>query len=268
MATILPFLLACGGGAETPSGSDDGTAGAEATERCSDGPEAQRCGGPGEHHGAEHQGGEHGHRHGRHDHGHHGQGAHHDFSDVERFAEIFDDPERDSWQKPDEVVGLLGLQPGQTVADLGAGTGYFLSRLSAAVGPEGAVLALDVEPNMVAHMEARIEREGLANATARAVPTDAPGLEPNSVDVILIVDTWHHIGEREAYAAKLFTALRPGGSVYVVDFTMDSPQGPPAEMRLTTLQVAEELGAAGFEIHTLEETLPHQYVVQATRPTE
>jgi len=212
--------------------------------------------------------GEHEHTHGRHQHGHHGQGHDHDFSDVERFAAIFDDPERDEWQKPDEVVALLELEAGQAVADLGAGTGYFLSRLSAAVGPEGRVLALDVEPNMVAHMEERIAAEELANTEARVVPTDGPGLEPASVDAILIVDTWHHVGEREAYAEKLFAALKPGGAVFVVDFTRDAPHGPPAEMRLSPLQVAEELAPAGFEISTLEETLPHQYVVRATKPAE
>lgn len=206
--------------------------------------------------------------HGRHHHGHHGQGHDHDFSDVERFAEIFDDPERAAWQKPDEVVALMGLQPGQTVADLGAGTGYFLSRLSAAVGPEGRVLGLDVEPNMVAHMQERIAAEELGNTEAREVPTDDPGLAPASVDAILIVDTWHHIGEREAYAAKLFGALKPGGAVFVVDFTRDAPHGPPAEMRLSPLTVAEELASAGFEIRTLQESLPHQYVVRAERPAQ
>jgi predicted methyltransferase len=206
--------------------------------------------------------------HGRHQHGHHGQGHDHDFSDVERFAAIFDDPERDEWQKPDEVVALMALEPGQTVADLGAGTGYFLSRLSNAVGPEGRVLGLDVEPNMVAHMEERIAHESLANVEARVVPTDDPGLEPASVDAILIVDTWHHIGEREVYSEKLFAALKPGGAVFVVDFTREAPHGPPAEMRLSPLTVAEELSSAGFEIGTLEETLPHQYMVQATKPAE
>lgn len=208
------------------------------------------------------------HTHGRHHHGHHGQGHDHDFSDVERFAAIFDDPERDSWQKPDEVVSLMALEPGQTVADIGAGTGYFLSRLSAAVGSEGRVIGLDVEPNMVAHMEQRIASESLANTEAAVVPTDDPGLEAASVDAILIVDTWHHIGERDDYSAKLFAALKPGGSVFVVDFTRDAPHGPPPEMRLSPLTVAEELASAGFEIQTLEETLPHQYMVRATRPAE
>ena len=247
---LLALTLACSGGETSESGSGgEPTSGGEATG----GGEAENGHAPGG-------------THGRHHHGHHGQGHDHDFSDVERFARIFDDPERDSWQKPDHVVSLLDLAPGQTVVDLGAGTGYFLSRLSAAVGPEGRVLALDVEPNMVRHMEARIAEEELANAEARVVPTDDPQLETAGADAILIVDTWHHVAEREAYAAKLFAGLRPGGSVFIVDFTREAPHGPPAEMRLTAAEVSEELAAAGFEIATLDEELPHQYVVRATRP--
>jgi len=244
------FLLAACGGPDTDT-SETGPSETPATEASAGGEIAAP-----------------GHTHGRHAHGHHGPGHDHDFSDVERFAAIFDDPERDQWQKPDEVIALMDLQPGQIVADIGAGTGYFLSRLSAAVGPEGRVFGLDVEPNMVAHMERRIASESLSNTEAVVVPADDPSLEPASVDAILIVDTWHHIGEREAYAAKLFSALKPGGSVYVVDFTRDAPHGPPPEMRLSPLTVAEELAAAGFVIRTLEESLPHQYVVRATRPTE
>jgi len=186
----------------------------------------------------------------------------HDFSDAERFARIFDDPDRDQWQRPAEVVTLLELAPGMTVVDLGAGTGYFVPHLAEAVGPEGRVLALDVEPNMVRHMRARFEAAGLENVSARVVPPDRPGLEAGSVDRILIVDTWHHISQRERYAALLRESLRPGGAVYVVDFTTDSPHGPPVEMRLDAEQVSAELFAAGLEVEVLPESLPWQYVVR------
>lgn len=206
--------------------------------------------------GAEHTQEHHGHEH-------HGQGHHHDFSDVERFAAIFDAPDRDEWQKPQELVELMGLEAGASVADLGAGTGYFLSHLSGAVGPDGFVIALDVEPEMVAHMEERIAREGLGNVRAQTIPTDDPGLEPGSLDAILIVDTWHHIADRSAYAAKLLRALKPGGAVWVVDFTPDAPQGPPVEMRIAPEQTARELSEGGFTTALVDETLPHQYVVRA-----
>jgi cyclopropane fatty-acyl-phospholipid synthase-like methyltransferase len=212
--------------------------------------------------------------HPRHDHaaGHpHAQGGehhpehHHDFSDVARFERMFDDPARDEWQQPAEVVRLLELREGMTVVDLGAGTGYFLRHLAQAVGASGRVLALDTERAMVAHMERRIEREGLASTEARVAPADDPALEASSVDRILVVDTWHHIADRERYAARLRDALRPGGFVLVVDFTLESPHGPPAAMRLAPDVVSRELSAGGLHASVAPESLPYQYAVRAER---
>lgn len=231
----LVLLAACGGGQE------------QAVE-----PEAEPA-----HHGADHPGGA--------EHAPHA-GHHHDFSDAERWAELFDDPERDAWQRPTEIVELLAIEPGMTVVDLGAGTGYFLPHLAPAVGDHGSVVALDVEEAMVEHMRRRIAEQGIARAEARVVSPDDPGLAPGSVDRILIVDTWHHIGDREAYAAKLREALEPGGFVLVIDFTPDSPHGPPPAMRLPSATVAAELRAGGLEPTLLSETLPYQYAVRATRP--
>jgi ubiquinone/menaquinone biosynthesis C-methylase UbiE len=203
-----------------------------------------------------------------HEHHHHGaQGYHMDFSEVERFARHFDSPDRDAWQKPAQVVTLLDLRPGQVVADIGAGTGYFLPYWSKAVGDKGRVLALDVEPNMVEYMKRRARQANLGNVEARVVASDDPGLPPNSVDRIVIVDTWHHIDDRGAYAAKLLRALRPGGTVAVVDFTRESDIGPPAEHRLPPDQVAHELTEGGFRAHVDSSTnLPKQYVVRGTMP--
>lgn len=198
-------------------------------------------------------------------HGHHGQGHHHDFSDVERFARIFEHPERDTWQMPETVVELLAVQPGMVVADIGAGTGYFLPHLVRAVGAEGRILALDTEPNMVEYMQNRIEEAGWKNVEARVSAPDDPGLEPGSVDRILIVDTWHHIAERPAYAAKLRDALREGGVVMIVDFTRDSPQGPPPGMRMSADEAAEELRQGGLSPTVVDEPLPYQWIVTAER---
>ena len=152
-----------------------------------------------------------------------------------------------------------------TLVDLGAGTGYFLSYLSAAAGEGGRVLALDPEPDMVRFMQERVRREELANVTPRRIPFDDPELEPASVDRVLIVNTWHHIQDRPAYAGKLLAALKPGGGVYVVDFTRDSPSGPPVEERLEAGQVIAELAGGGLEAAMVEETLPRQYVVVGRR---
>jgi predicted methyltransferase len=98
------------------------------------------------------------------------------------------------------------------------------------------------------------------------VASDDPALASRSVDRVLIVNTWHHISERVAYAEKLLAALRPGGLLLIVDFTMDSPAGPPPQKRLTHDTVVSELEAAGFAAKVVEESLPYQYVVAARVP--
>lgn len=204
-----------------------------------------------------------------HGHGEHGHGPLvHRFEDAAQWAKEFDNPERDAWQKPDEVVALLQLAPGMKVADIGAGTGYFEGRLSRAVGPTGSVLALDVEDGMVKYIEERAKREGLANVTATKVAFDDPKLGAGSVDRILVVDTWHHVDGREAYAAKLRDALVPGGFVAIVDFTLEAQHGPPKQHRLTPDQVKKELESAGLTGEVAAETLPEQYVVLGRKPTK
>ncbi|NUO49145.1 MAG: methyltransferase domain-containing protein [Polyangiaceae bacterium] len=206
------------------------------------------------------------HGHGQHAHGQHAHGgAHHDFSDAARWSAVFDDPAREAWQKPDEVVKLLAIEPGMTVVDVGAGTGYFEKRLSVAAGPSGKVLALDPEPNLVAFMRDRFQKEGVTNAEARTCPTDGTGLEPASVDRVLIVDTWHHIEGRESYAKHLASILRPGGSVMIVDYTLEAEKGPPKEIRLGPDQVVRELSAGGLKAAVAGESLPDQYVAIATK---
>jgi ubiquinone/menaquinone biosynthesis C-methylase UbiE len=196
----------------------------------------------------------------------HRPGMKHDFSDTAKYAEGFDNPERAAWQKPDHVIALMRIEPGMTVVDLGAGTGFFEPPLARAVGVAGKVLALDVEANMVAHLTTRARDEGLAQVEARLVATDDPGLSATSVDRILVVNTWHHIDDRGAYSAKLRDALRPGGAIYVVDFEKTSAKGPPAHHKLEPSEVIAELQAGGLQARQLEEDLPEQYVVVAVAP--
>ena len=193
-------------------------------------------------------------------------GSEHGFPDPQTYAHHLDDPARDEWQRPTEVVELLQCGQGMTAIDLGAGTGYFIRYLSEAVGVEGRVLALDTERSMIDLMETRIEQEQLRNVRPDIVAPDDPALAPRSVDRILIVNTWHHISERVAYAEKLLAALRPGGLLLIVELTMESPVGPPAHKRLTHDTVVHELEAAGFAAQLVEELLPYQYVVAGRVP--
>lgn len=198
-----------------------------------------------------------------HHHSHHT--AQHRFDDADKWSKVFDAPDRDAWQRPDEVIALMEVMPGQTVADIGAGTGYFLGRLSKAVGERGFVLAVDVEPNLVDHMRGRAEREGWKNVEARLAELDDPTLQPASVDRILVVDTWHHIEKRAEYTAKLREALTPGGAVYIVDFTREATRGPPPELRLTTDAVIAELREGGLLGEVVNEGLPDQFVIRGRR---
>lgn len=190
---------------------------------------------------------------------------HHDFSDAERWSGIFDSPERRKWQKPQEVVALMEIEAGMTAADLGAGTGYFLEYLSAAVGEDGRVLALEPEASLVEFMRKRAQQEGWPNVEPRRIPYDDPQLAAGSVDRLLIVNTWHHIEDRAAYAAKIRQGLRPGGRVYVVDYTKDSPSGPPTEERLEPEQILDELTRGGLQSALIEESLPRQFIVVGRR---
>jgi ubiquinone/menaquinone biosynthesis C-methylase UbiE len=252
-AAICLVLLGCdksGGDARAPEEE------VTMSEPSHAGPE-RSAGGQDGHHGVAHEGAK-----GHHDGGH---GMAHDFSDVAHFKGRFEGPERDAWQKPDEVMRLMALHGGESVAEIGAGTGYFLPHLVRAVGASGKVWMLDAEPKMVEHLGQRIRDERVANAEAGAVAPADPGLAPRSLDRVLLVNTWHHLGDREQYAAKLAAALKPGGFVLVVDFTMDSPHGPPKAHRLEPEVVEAELRAGQLEVQRIEEALPNQYAIRASR---
>lgn len=197
-----------------------------------------------------------------HSHAHHEM--HHRFEKADEWAPMFDDPKRDAWQQPDRVVEALALQPGMSVADVGAGTGYFEKRLAMAVGERGTVIAIDVEPDMVRYLRERAHREKTPVVEARLATPDDPKLAAGSVDRILIVDTWHHIADRVAYGKLLASALRPGGFVLVVDFTLETDRGPPKRMRTPPERVIEELRQAGLQAAVIEVGLPDQFVVKAS----
>ena len=186
--------------------------------------------------------------------------ARHGFDDVAQWQAVFDDPKRDAWQKPDALVAALGLSPGMTVADVGAGTGYLSRRLSVAVGERGSVLAVEPEPNLVAHLRARAEREGTANVVPILASFDNPRLPARSVDVVLLLDTYHHIDDRREYFRRVQDALEPGGRVVVVDFRKeDLPVGPPSDHKIAREQVISEMTASGYALASEPDVLPYQY---------
>jgi SAM-dependent methyltransferase len=185
------------------------------------------------------------------------QHMHRRFDDAQKWSKIFDDPARDAWQKPAEVIAALKLAPDAVVADIGSGTGYFAVRLARAV-PRGKVYGADVEPDMVKFLNARAARENLGNLTSHAAGEEGPNL-PAQVDLALVVDTYHHIPRRTRYFEQLKSALRPGGRIAIIDFRLDSPTGPPVKHRIPPEQVKAEMERAGYRLHEQPDFLPNQY---------
>lgn len=180
----------------------------------------------------------------------------HRFDDAERYAKSFDDPARDTWQMPARVIDTLGLTPGQIVADIGAGTGYFTVRLAkAAAKPK--VYAVDIETSMVNYVRQRVAKEGLSQVIAVQASADRANL-PEAVDVVLVVDTYHHIPHRPAYFRELRKSMKPSARLAIVDFRKGAPGGPPEEFRFTPDQITAELKQAGFTLQAQHDFLPRQ----------
>ena len=187
----------------------------------------------------------------------HGQGYQHSFKDAEKWAKAFDDPARDVWQKPDEVLNALHLQRTDRVADLGAGTGYFSVRIAKLV-PEGKLFSVDIEPDMLRYLRERAHHEKLSVLVPILASAESANL-PEPVDLVLVVDTYHHIEDRIAYFSKLKASLRPNGRLAIVDFKADLPEGPPPEHRIPPEEVISEMEAAGYTRVATNQFLPRQY---------
>jgi ubiquinone/menaquinone biosynthesis C-methylase UbiE len=195
-------------------------------------------------------------------HGHAG----HRFEHAEEWAARFEDPSRDAWQKPEEVIAALGLPKNAKLADLGSATGYFSVRFARAL-PEGLVYGVDVESSMVDYLKARAEREEIKNLQVVLGAFDDAKL-PEPVDCILVVNTIHHIQERPAYFTRLVASLKPGGRIAIIDFKKGSKRGPPDAEKLTVEQVTAELATAGLSPQSSWAFLPDQYFVTFGKAAE
>lgn len=181
-------------------------------------------------------------------------------ADSKAYIATLEDPARDAYQKPHEVIQALALEEGERIADIGAGSGYFTLRFAQHVGAAGRVYAVDISPEMIAHLKQRVQEARLQNVqTVLARPED-PLLADASVDRIFICDTWHHIADHPAYLQRLRKALKPGGQIVIVDFQKkETPVGAPMEMRIAREDVVREFQQAGFGLAKEETFLPYQY---------
>ena len=178
---------------------------------------------------------------------------HHPPLSADEWARVLEDPSRDAWQKSEAVVKALDLEPRDTVADIGAGTGYFARRFAPHVHK---VYAVDIDETLLAIARSKAP---MNLQTVLAAPDD-PRLPPQSVDMIFFCDVLHHIENRPAYYAKLAKILKPGGRVVVIDFFKKPlAVGPPVSMKLSRQEVITEFHNADFILSKELNILPYQY---------
>jgi SAM-dependent methyltransferase len=182
------------------------------------------------------------------------------FANPEQWAKVFDDPKRDAWQRPDDVIRELRLQPDDVVADLGAGTGYFTVRIAKAV-PKGKVYGIDLSQAMLDWIEKRAARDGVSNVGTILATPDDPKL-PKGIDVLLVVDTFHHITDRVAYFSRIRDRFDRGGRLVIVDYKMGRlPVGPPDGHKIPRHAIERELTRAGYTLCRSWDELPYQHVL-------
>ena len=177
-------------------------------------------------------------------------------------ADWLERPGRDEEQRPDEIIRTMGLKPGDVVADLGAGTGYFTRPLARAVAPTGRVYAVDIQPEMLTHLKESIEKAGIRNVVPVLGESDDPKLPRASLDWILLVDVYHEFQQPKAMLAKMRQALKPTGKIALVEYRLEGLTALHVreEHRMSKEQVLAEWEPAGFRLVTFHEFLPVQHL--------
>ncbi len=195
-------------------------------------------------------------------------GRHGNPEDLDSYIAKMEDPSRAEWQKPDQVLRALALQPGQVVCDVGAGPGYFTLPVARTVGETGRVYAVDVDPRILATLRKRLRDSGVRNVTPVLALDDDALLPPAACDLILVVDTYHHFPGGPAYLRRLARSLRSGGRIVNIDFhKRELPVGPPPEHKLTREEFLSQADAAGLALVQEHTFLPYQYfLVLRPRP--
>ncbi len=193
------------------------------------------------------------------------QEMHHLHGDPMAYVAALDDPARDAYQKPDDVLKALALRQGEVVADIGSGSGYFTLRFARAVGDAGRVYAVDVSPDMIRHLNRRLRDAGIRNVVPVLADADDPLLPDASVDRFVIVDTWHHVEDQPKYLGLLKRMLKPGGQVIHIDFQKrELPVGPPPGMKIAREDLVKQMEGAGFALVAEHTFLPYQYFLVFT----
>ena len=176
---------------------------------------------------------------------------------------LLEPPDRDVWQRPEEIMDALQIAEGSVVADLGAGSGWFTIRLARRVLPTGKVYAEDIQQPMVSAMNLRIKREGLEKIVTTVLGTASdPRLPPNALDAVLIVDAYHEIEDPVTLLRNVGKDLKPKGVIGIINYKKDGGgPGPAMEERVDAEQVIADARAAGLELRRRYNFLPYQYLL-------
>ena len=186
--------------------------------------------------------------------------------DIKQYLEQLDSTERDRYQKPSQVIEALRVKPGMAVADLGSGSGYFTRRFVEAVTETGMVFAIDVEPEMLAYVkESVIHMHTAYTAEFILAMPDSPKLPFESIDLLFVCNTVHHLEERSKYFRDLQSSLRPGARIAIIDFYPDERSGElgfPKHHLVARDTVLQEMAEAGYKLEREHSFLPRQYFLE------
>jgi ubiquinone/menaquinone biosynthesis C-methylase UbiE len=188
---------------------------------------------------------------------------------LETYTRILEAESREIVQRRGEIVGAIGLEKGMVVADIGAGTGLLTTGIAKRVGPRGTVFAVDIVPAFLERIRERAAAEGLSNVVVVRGEERATGLEPASLDLAFMCDTYHHIEYPEAYMRSLFQTLRPGATLVLVDMKRPEGQSSPAVLRHVRADkptVIAEVERAGFVFESEIDLLRENYYLRFRRP--
>ena len=177
-------------------------------------------------------------------------------------AQWLERPEREDEEAPSKALDALDLKPGMVVADIGAGSGYYASRIAKRVGPTGKVYATDIQPGMIELLDRRIKSEGLTNVTTVLGGMDDPKLPPKSVDLAIMVDVYHELQQPQLFLQRLKDSFKPGGRLVLLEFRKEDPKVPILEVhKMSVAEVKQELEAEGFVIEKVIDVLPWQHII-------
>src|SRR5262245_51396962 len=176
-------------------------------------------------------------------------------------------PDRDAWQRPDQIMDALGIGEGSVVADLGAGGGWFTVRLARRVGPNGLVWAEDIQHQMIEAIDRRVHREGLRNVRTHLGTASDPRLPKSSLDAALIVETYYEMENPSVLLRNLAAALKPTGLIAIIEHKKDGfGPGPAMDERVDPERVIRDAKAAGLELKAQPDFLRYQYMLVFGKP--